>query len=438
MNIGDIIELTAFDISFEGKGVCKYNDKVVFVDNLVVGETGKVKIIKNSKKFSFGEVVEITQPSSYRETPKCELYEVCGGCTISHLNDELKKQVKLKTVQNLAKNLDVDVVDCIENVNDLGYRNKVVMHAARIGGKVVCGPYSSKTRTVVGNDCLMMSDGTRGLHIFIQNLLNEYNVSVYDYNTKLGCLKNIVYRMNDNNEVMVVFVVVNEDVSIELVIEEIANLEMVCSVYVNRVSSNSKNILGKEETCYAGETKILNNIGDLTFELLPQSFFQINNKVSKKMFDEIKRIGKFDGSETVLDAYCGVGAIGLSIASSVKSVVGIDINESSIENANNNLVRNNIENASFVCGDIFEVLDDSKIEFDVVIIDPPRSGCSKEFINHIVEKKYEKVIYMSCNPSTLTRDLKILKEYGYNAKEIEVFDMFPHTSHVETLVLLTR
>ncbi len=438
LEVNQVVELSAFDLSYEGLGVCKYNQMIVFVENLLIGEVAKVAITKKRKKFFYGRVVEYLQTSEERLTPRCKYYNDCGGCRLSHMSNDLKRQVKISNVTNLARKLDLEIIDCMTDLEQLGYRNKVVMHLDKRAGQIIAGPYASDSNTVVGNECLLMSKSASLVHSKVIELLNRYCVSTYDSETSKGNLKHLVYHTNSQNQVMVTFVALKNSKDLLEVVSGIQDLDSVCCIFVNIVDKHSKHLMGKTTHHLYGEMNLVNQIGMLKYQVSPDSFFQVNNSVCETMFKTIVNDCSFNGSEVVLDAYSGTGAIGLYLANAVKCVVGIDISKSAIEDANSNLSLNNIYNASYYHGDIFKKLSELEQSFDTVIVDPPRSGCSKEFLRYLVDNAYGKLVYMSCNPATLTRDLEYLLANGYHADAIKVFDMFPHSSHVECLVVLNR
>ncbi len=434
MNVNEIINVECIDISFEGLGVCKYNGIVVFVDNLLIGEKAEVIITKVTKKYVKAEVISLLEKSLKRVVPECEFYDLCGGCAISHLSDEFKNDVKYNYFYNSTK---IKAHNCLTNQNILGYRNKVVMHVDKVNGQIVSGPYKKMSKTIVGSKCLMLNEIGRDIHRQLLDIFNQSNIDVYDYQTNLGSLKEIVYRRNNQNQFMVIFVVCEDDSNLENVLKSFSHPNVV-SIYLNYCDKKSKHILGNVDKLVKGEKYLKNKISEIEYYISPQSFFQINNDVTYQMFEKIIEIANFNGSEQVLDAYSGIGAISLYISKYVKNVVGIDINSSSIDDAFKNKELNDIDNVTFICGDVAKVVKQMKINFDTLIIDPPRKGCSKQFLNFIVTNNFRTIIYMSCNPVSLARDLKFLKEYDYQIQDAYVYDMFPHTTHVESIVLLQK
>ncbi len=431
--LNEIIEVKAVDLSYEGFGVCKVNGIIVFVEGLLIEETALVKIVKKNKKFYFASIVEILQFSDKRVVPECELYNSCGGCKLSHMSNDLKRKVKIGNVKNLSRKLDLQIIDCMDNLDELGYRNKVVMHVDFVGEKIIAGPYTNKTNTVVGSDCLLLCNEGRKLHEFVLSELNSVANK-----SKLKNLSNIIYRSNNCFEFMVIFVVYDMCDEIIEIQNSVSKIDKVVSIYSNVKKKGSKHLMGDKNLHLYGQEYLINEIGELKYKVSPTSFFQVNNRVCKSMFDTIVEECNFTGNEVVLDAYCGTGAIGLYVSKYVKEVVGIDISSSSIIDAKQNILLNDITNATYYQGDIFKKLNSERKKFDLVIIDPPRSGCDKKFLELVVNSNYSKVVYMSCNPSTLIRDLEFLIEKGYQTSNIKVFDMFSQTAHVESIVVLTK
>lgn len=423
MLVNSILKVKAFDVSFEGLGVCRFNNQIIFVENLLKNESAHIKITQVKKKFCFAVVIEHIDCSIDRVEPQCEFYFECGGCHISHMSNDIKRDLKRKQLTNLSNDLDVEVVDCLSDLDRLKYRNKISMHVMKFGTKIMCGMYSKKTNRVVGNSCLLMTDKCQKVHKKIVELLNFYDVCVYNAKTKRG-LREVVYRTNENNDIMLVFVATHKTKKMLMVSHEIS--KVVQGIYFSVA----------DEIIPYKDCDMINTVGNFLYRVSPKSFFQVNNHTCKVMFDAILEECKFNGDEVLLDAYCGTGAIGIYLAKYVSKVIGIDISKSSIKDANFNVNLNDVLNATYLHGDIFTVIQNSNVSFDVVVVDPPRSGCSKKFISHLLDNCYSKVVYMSCNPATLTRDLKLLSS-KYNIDTIKIFDMFPNTYHIESLCILT-
>lgn len=436
MKIKSKFNVVCEGLTHEGLGVCRIDNMVVFVDNLLVGEEALIQIDNVKKKYATAKIVEITKKSENRVKPLCNSYFKCGGCNLSHMDEEMKNKTKYDGVVNSLrkKKCDVEVVNCIKNSDDYEYRNKVVMHASNLDDKIMVGPYRKGSYNVCSNECLMLNEVGREIHSEVVELLNLHEVKAYDYKTKGGVLRDVMYRRNEDNQFMIVFIVGRNNKNINKVIEEIQENENVVSIVLNVNKGSRHELLSTQSSVVYGTNHLVYDIG-VSYNVYANSFFQVNTQVMKEMYDIIKE--NIDQDSVVLDAYSGVGSISLYIADVAKSVAGIEINEFSHKNALQNKKLNDIKNVKFYCGDVVKEVSRIKKKFDTIIVDPPRNGCSKEFINFIIEKGFDKIIYMSCNSATLARDVELLSE-NYNADKAYAFDMFAHTSHVESIVVMSN
>lgn len=436
MKIKDRFSVVCEGITYEGLGVCKVDNMVVFVDNLITDEEAVIEIEKVKKKYAFANVIEIKKKSSQRVKPLCDAYYKCGGCNLSHMSEELKVSTKYDGVVNSLrkKSCEAEVINCIEDSDMYGYRNKVILHAQNKGDNIIVGPYGSGSYNVCTNDCLMLNDTGRELHLKIVELLNLHEVKAYDYKTKGGVLRDIMYRRNEQDQYMIVFIVGRNNNSINKVIEEIKNDENVISIVVSVNKGSRHEVLSSQSSVIYGSNHLVYDIG-VKYNVYANSFFQVNTNVMEKMYQVIK--GNIDEGSNVLDAYSGVGSISLYIASVAKNVIGIEINEFSHKNAVQNKMLNDIKNVKFINGDISDEVSRMKKKCDTIITDPPRNGCSKELIEFIINSDFKKMIYMSCNSATLARDIELLSD-SYHVEKVYVFDMFAHTSHAECIAILNR
>lgn len=381
-----------------GRGIGKLDGKIIFIHNALPNEIVSVKIIKDKKRYYEGIVTEYKKLSNKRIQPLCPYYDKCGGCDLMHLdyNDELKfKQEKIENIINQYVNENIKINKIIESDNIYNYRNKLTLH---INNKI--GLYQKQSNDIIEIDkCLIVDDK-------INKIIND--LKKYKINTK-----EIVIKAS-NKETMISYN---------------GNISKIEDLNCSNIWENSK--LTK------GNGYIQEKIGNLTFQISPEAFFQVNTKQTKKLYDKIKVMANLSKNDQVLDLYCGTGTIGLYLSDACSKVLGVEINEQAINNANNNKKINNIKNAEFIVGDAKKVIKDIKFKPSVIIVDPPRSGLFKGMVDDLIKFNANKIIYVSCDPMTLARDLNILQEH-YEITEIQPVDLFPHTHHVECIAKLIR
>lgn len=391
-----------------GRGITFYNNKICFVNNSLIGEEVDIDIINEKSKYYEGITTKIIKESDNRETVKCPYYESCGGCNVSHMSYECELEFKERKVKRILKKYAglENVVKKIIKTDRYSYRNKVTLKVK--DGKL--GYFQSKSYDLVSIDyCYLCNDR-------INEVIKKLN------DIKLIGINEIVIRCNYNNEVLLYLIGTIEDES--SLIKNLDDIE-------NIVLSDYKSV-----KVLKGNSYLIDKIGDLSFRVSYNSFFQVNSKGVEILYNKIKEYANLNGEEKVLDLYCGTGTIGMYLAKNAKDVFGIEINKNAILDANYNKKLNKIENINFLCEDIGNVRN-QYTDIDLVVIDPPRSGLSLEALHNVLDIKPRKMIYVSCEPITLARDLNIFKEY-YNVKEITLVDMFPNTYHCESITVLER
>lgn len=413
-----------------GEGIAEVEGLPVFIPYAIEGETVEFKILKVLKTHAFGKVLKIIEKSPERQDVPCPVFNRCGGCNMLHISYEKQLKIKHDQVVGCIKkyaNADIKVHDVIGSEENLFYRNKA-QYPIKDG---LCGFYASRSHDIINMDkCYMQNP----LDEEIIKTVKEY---VFMTNAKI---KNI-YTRYGKNEAMVVLV--SEKKSIpksEILVENLRKIsDKIVSVILNINPEKTNVILGKENVVLWGKDKINTNIGNIKFEISPNSFFQINPKQTEVLYQKAKDIANFKKTDNIADLYCGIGSIGLFMADSVNSVTGVEIVPDAVKDAEKNKNLNNIKNAEFYQGEAENIMPEliKEKHFDAVIIDPPRKGCDEKLIDCLNELKVPKIIYISCNPATLARDIKLLSK-SYTAKEIYPVDMFPNTVHVESVVLLER
>ena len=408
MEVGNFYDCVVDRLNHQGKGICVVDGRVVFVSDCLPGEHVKIKIDHVSKKFVSGIVIDRLSDSSSRVDVKCPYYSFCGGCDIMHMSYSFQHDFKFNKVKDIIKKFVHEDIKLNEVSYDhqFYYRNKATFHV-----KEGIGFYKDKTYDLINIDkCMICSNEINN----VLGILKKMNLSGID---------SVVVRSSYyDKSVMVIFSVVGK-IDENYLIDSLK--DNVSSIYIK--SDKYKLIYGSEY--------IVDMIGDKKFVISPDSFFQVNTPMAYKLYSKVKEYAGNIDDCNVLDLYCGTGTIGLFVGG--KSLIGVEINESAIHDANINKNLNDISCAKFYCGDSGKVLKKLDKNFDVVIVDPPRSGLSELSINEVISVGSNRVVYVSCDPVTLARDLNIFKEC-YDIKEISLFDLFPNTHHVESVCLLKK
>lgn len=444
----DKIELTIDALTSEGSGVGRYNGLTVFVRGTVPQDKIIAHIIKRSKNYAIGIIDKILQPSPERIESDCPYSKKCGGCSFRHMTYDEELEYKKSRVQdalNRIGHLDIKV-DEIIGADDLShYRNKAQYPVDISDGEMFAGFYAYKSHRIIPcADCkLQPAEFEKGLEAFAKWIESE-NITSYNEQTGKGLLRHIYFRKGFvTGEVMACAVIngnsiPNGELLVSLLREKVDGLTSV-AVNINKEKTNV--ILGKETSIIWGEKYIRDSLLGKDFLISPNSFYQVNHNQCEKLYAKAKDFAGLIGTETVLDLYCGVGTIGLTMAENVKQLVGIEIIPQAIENAKANAEINHITNAQFICADApkgAEILKKQGVNPDVIILDPPRKGCEKSLFDTIEQLSPKKIVYVSCDSATLARDLAILKEKGYEAKKVSAVDMFPRTPHVECVTLIEK
>jgi len=438
------------DIGQGGVGIGKFEGFTVFVDGGLVKDKIKVKITKSKKNYAVGEIVEILEPSPYRVERKCskELKE-CGGCQIQEL--DYKEQLNVKTnevkqvISRIGKLDDVVIHNALGMEEPFRYRNKAQFPIQKVDGVPVIGFYKKKSHDIIPTDqCIIQHDVNDKIIKIIKTYIRAYKVSIYDEKTHTGVLRHLVTKVGfTTKEVMVVLVAngrklpyLNELASV--LKENIPGFKTLV-VNVNREKTNV--ILGNENRVIYGDGKINDNIGDLVFEISPLSFFQVNPVQTEVLYNKALEYANLGENDTVFDIYCGIGTISLFLAQKAKKVYGIEIVEEAIKDAKINAKINNLDNVEFYVGKAEEIVPKMYKQgkrANVVVVDPPRKGCDEKVLDTIVSMEPDRVVYVSCSPSTLARDLNYLDERGYKCLEVQPVDMFPHSVHIENVALIVK
>lgn len=438
---------------YEGEGVAKIDSYPIFIEGALKGEKVKVKIVKVNKNFAYGKLLEVIEKSEGRVEPKCKYFKKCGGCKLQHMNYETQLDFKWERVKDCIKKIGGLSEDLVEypigmEENPYKYRNKVQLPIGMDKSKPVLGFYAPRSHDIIDiEECLIQEEDANKISKITREWIEEFNIMpafVDGKFNKKGLLRHVMIRKGfKTGEVMVVIVATRKDLKhIDELIKKLEfHVEGLKSV-VLCVNAKDTNVILTPE-CYTlwGEDYIQDYIGDFKFNISPLSFFQVNPMQTEVLYNKALEYAKLTGKETVFDAYCGTGSITLFLSQKAKKVYGVEIVEPAIINARENAKMNNVSNTEFFVGKSEEVIPKlikEGVKADVIVVDPPRKGCDIKLLKAIGETKPERVVYVSCDPSTLARDLKILDELGYKTEKVQPVDMFPQTAHIENIAKLVR
>lgn len=446
----EILEVTIEDLTHEGSGVAKINGYALFIPKALPGERAKVKVIKTNKGYGFGKLLEVVKKSEDRiDEPPCSIFDQCGGCQLQHLSYEGQLKQKQKQVRDVLERIgkitDVVVHTTLGMKHPWRYRNKAQIPFAESEGGLISGFYAKGTHDVIDmKECIIQQEVHDVMVQAVRLIAEELHIPSYDEKLHKGVLRRVVTRTGTNTgELMLILVTKEKDFSNkkELVNRLIARIPNLTSLIQNVNGEKTNVILGAKSITLWGNDVIYDTIGDIRFTISPRSFFQVNPEQTQVLYDKALEYANLSGKETVIDAYCGTGTISLFLARNAKHVYGVEIVADAIKDAEKNAELNGISNVTFQTGAAEEVIPKWKeqgIYAEVVVVDPPRKGLEKELIDTIIELKPERVVYVSCDPGTLARDLRLFEDGGYKVTEVQPVDMFPQTSHVECVVLIER
>lgn len=444
----DRINLKIDSCSVNGNGVGRYNGMAIFVPATAPGDEITAHILKVKKSYAFAKAESVITPSADRITPECPVYLKCGGCVFSHMNYDAEKKIKADHVAECFRRIggiSPDFEPIIGAESDTRYRNKAQYPVASDNGEIKTGFYSPHSHRVVHcSDCLLQPAEFEGILGVFSDYIKKYNVSVYDETKNSGLIRHIYIRKGTaSGEIMVCAVINGKKLPAEneLVTMLTEKEKAIRSIIVNSNTKDTNVILGDKCRTLWGEDCITDILCGLKFRISPLSFYQVNRNQAEKLYNKAAEYASLTGNETVLDLYCGAGTIGLSMAKNAKEIIGVEIVPEAIEDAKINADLNGITNARFICSDAAEaaqMLENEGVNPDVIILDPPRKGCSSEMINTAARMNPDRIVYVSCDPATLARDCGIFATLGYTAEKATPVDMFPRTGHCETVALLVR
>jgi len=449
LELGQTFPLTIKRLGINGEGVGYFKKRVVFVPGALPGEEVVVEATKLHPKFTEAKIKNIRKPSVHRIAPPCPIYDQCGGCQLQHLDYSQQLVEKRDLVLQAMERHSSRTADQVEIRPTIGmddpwnYRNKSQYQVGQRDGNIIAGLYGINSHNLIDiPNCLVQHKASNKVTRIIKKILKNEGISIYNEKTKKGAVRTVITRVGfETGEVQVVFVtstpeLPKKDRIIELIHGQLPEVK---SIVQNINNEDTSLIFGKETIHLAGEQVINETLGDLSYELSARTFFQLNPIQTVKLYDEVKKAAALTGTEKVVDAYCGVGSIGLWLSEDAEEVRGMDTIEDSIEDAKENAIRHDRANISFEVGKAEEVLPrwiEDGFEADVIVVDPPRTGCDDGLLKTILKAKPKKIVYVSCNPSTLAKDINILNKF-YQVEYMQPVDMFPQTSHVEVVTKLT-
>lgn len=438
---------------YEGEGIAKINDTFpIFIEGALKGERVNVRIVKSKKSFAYGKLLEVIEPSLERCEAKCSIHKRCGGCKLQYSTYKEQLNFKFERVKDCITKigkLDESIVQFPLGMDEpWRYRNKVQLPIGMVNGELKIGFFAPRSHEIIDMETCLIQDEIADKVVGItRTWIKKNNIKPYNIDGKYdetGILRHIMIRRGfTTNEVMVVLVtngskLPNKDEFISLITENIPGIKSI----VQNINSKPTNvILGQECITLWGESTISDYIGEFKFNISPLSFFQVNPVQTEVLYNKALEYAGLTGDETVFDAYCGTGTITLFLSQKAKKVYGVEIIPQAIENANINAKENNVNNVEFFVGESEVVIPDlinKGIKADVVVVDPPRKGCDVKLLNAITNIDAKKIVYVSCDPSTLARDLAILEGNGYKTVRVQPVDMFPHTAHIENVALLIK
>lgn len=446
----DIYTMVIEDFGSEGEGIGKVDGFTLFVKDALIGDEIEVKVIKTKKNYGYGRLMKIIKPSPFRVEARCKNARACGGCQIQHLSYEKQLEYKQTKVENLLKRVgkieNYEMLPIIGMKEPYYYRNKAQFPVGKNkDGEIVTGFYAGRTHAIIDTE-----------HCYIQHPLNEQlvrcvkqwmvqnHIEPYDETTGQGLVRHILTRIGfKTKEVMVCLVINGKKLpKAEKLIELLKDIPGMTSISININQEKTNVILGRQVVTLWGRDYIEDYIGDVKFRISPLSFYQVNPVQTQVLYGKALEFADLKGNETVWDLYCGIGTISLFLAKNAAKVYGVEIVPQAIDDAKKNAEINHIENAQFFVGKSEEILPEmyarTKERADVIVVDPPRKGCDESLLECITRMQPDKVVYVSCDPATLARDLKYMEEHGYKVQKVQCVDMFGHSVHVETVVLMSK
>ena len=449
-----IVELYIDDIGNEGEGIGHIDGYALFLKDAVIGDKVRAKIIKTKKNYGFARVEEVIEASKDRVSPRCSKARQCGGCTLQHLAYEKQLEYKFNKVKNCLER-----IGGLENIEEkmepiLGmeepfyYRNKAQFPVGYDKeGNLITGFYAGRTHHIIDcTHCMIQHPVNEQILLKVLDYMKKNNITAYDEKTHKGLVRHIVTRVGFKTGEIMVCLVVNGSKknlrNLEMLVDSLTEVEGMTSICVNINKEKTNRILGSKIEEVYGKPYIYDYIGNVKYQIGPLSFFQVNPTQTKVLYEKAMEYADLKGEETVWDLYCGIGTISLFLAQKAKQVYGVEIIKEAIDDARRNAALNHMDNVEFFVGKAEEVVpaqyEKTGIHPDVIVVDPPRKGCDAILLNTMLDMAPKRIVYVSCDPATLARDLKMLCEEKYTLEKVSVVDQFSHSVHVESVCALKR
>ena len=440
-------EAVVTDYTAEGQGVAHIEGCAVFIPNAVAGEKYVIRIEKAAKTWAAGKIVEILEKSPHRVNRECPVAKLCGGCDFWHMDYEEETRLKAERVRTCLNRLGGEKLQGMPILSAptcYGYRNKAQYPVASQKGRVFAGFFKAGTHSVVENDrCLILPEESDRVRKIVIDYVNHYRITAYDEQTHKGLLRHIYVRRGAVSGQVLVCLVVNgrKLPHIEDLTQRLQAVPGFTSLVLSVNTKRGNTVLGEKFITLYGPGYIEDTLCGLTFRLSARSFYQINHHQAQRLYDAAIAQAEITKDDLVLDLYCGVGTITLAMAKAAGKVIGVEVVEQAVEDAKENAKRNGIENAEFFCGDAGKAalsLEQQGIKPDVIVVDPPRKGLNADTVEALSKMSPRRIVYVSCDPATLARDVALLKDRGYVLKNAQAADLFPRCAHVESIVCLAR
>lgn len=444
MRKNEVYEMEITGMTDEGAGVGRAEGMAVFVPYTIMGETVRVIIVKVLKNYAFGKLLEVIRPSAHRTKAQCPYFYTCGGCQYWHMDYEQELEVKRQKVQDCLRRiggLELLVEPVVGAESVFRYRNKAQFPVTMNG----IGFYRHNSHQVIDmEDCIIQGEANRLVIQTVRAWMEREKIPAYDETRHTGVVRHVYTRSGQSGMVVVLVTRTHQLPAAERLIQALTALSLSAplSGVVQNINADKTNVvLGRENKTLWGQAELLDAIGDIRFKISPLSFYQVNPVQTQRLYHIAKEFAGLTGREVLWDMYCGIGTVGLYMADRAARVIGVEVVEPAVENARENAELNGISNAQFVCGTAEQqapLLLRQGLTPDVVVLDPPRKGCDAALLDTVAQAGPRRIVYISCKPSTLARDLKLLAQKGYVLRRAVPVDMFPRTAHVETVVLMSR